>query len=181
VRTIIDLRNDDELRPDVAPRPADVATLHLALDGIEDAEFWERWKEQAPPLYYGPFLGRFPGRVVAVMAAVANARPGGVLIHCVGGRDRTGLVAMLLLAVAGVGADAIADDHALSAERLVEMYAHTGEPDQGELIDGFLEREGTTARELILTTLASLDVEGYLRAAGLAEDDLAAVRARLLA
>jgi protein-tyrosine phosphatase len=181
VRTIIDLRNADELRPDVAPRPADVATLHLALDGIEDAEFWDHWKEQAPPLYYGPFLGRFSGRVVDVMRAVANARPGGVLIHCVGGRDRTGLVAMLLLAVAGVGADDIADDHALSAERLVAMYAQSGEADQGAMIDEFLEREGTTARELILTTLASLDVEEYLRAAGLPDDDLAAVRDRLLA
>jgi protein-tyrosine phosphatase len=181
VRTIIDLRNADELRPDVAPRPADVATLHLALDGIEDAEFWDHWKEQAPPLYYGPFLRRFSGRVVDVMAAVANARPGGVLIHCVGGRDRTGLVAMLLLTVAGVGADDIADDHALSAERLVAMYAQSGEADQGAMIDEFLEREGTTARELILTTLASLDVEDYLRAAGLPDDDLTAVRDRLLA
>jgi protein-tyrosine phosphatase len=181
VRTIIDLRNDDERRPDVAPRPADVATVHLALDGIEDREFWDHWKEQAPPLYYGPFLGRFSGRVVDVMAAVANARPGGVLIHCVGGRDRTGLVAMLLLALAGVSPEDIADDHALSAERLVAMYAQSGEADQGALIDGFLEREGTTARELILTTLASLDVEGYLRAAGLGDGDLAAVRERLLA
>jgi hypothetical protein len=181
VRTIIDLRNADELRPDVALRPPDVATLHLALDGIEDTEFWDHWKEQAPPLYYGPFLGRFAGRVVDVVGAVAKARPGGVLIHCVGGRDRTGLVAMLLLAVAGVSADDIADDHALSAERLVAMYARSGEPDQGAIIDGFLEREGTTARELILTTLASLDVEDYLRAAGLHDDDLAAVRDRLLA
>jgi protein-tyrosine phosphatase len=181
VRTIIDLRNDDELRADVASRPADVATLHLALDGIEDSEFWDHWKQQAPPLYYGPFLGRFAGRVVDVMAAVARARAGGVLIHCVGGRDRTGLVAMLLLALAGVRPEDIADDHALSAERLVAMYAQSGEAEQGAIIDELLEREGTTARELILATLASLDVEGYLRAAGLGEDDLAAVRARLLA
>jgi protein tyrosine/serine phosphatase len=181
VRTIVDLRNDDELRADIAPRPADVATQHLPLDGIEDTEFWEHWKHQAPPLYYGPFLGRFPGRVVAVMSAVARAGPGGVLIHCVGGRDRTGLIAMLLLALVGVAPDDIADDHALSAERLVELYARAGEVDQGAIIDELLEREGTTARELILTTLAALDVEGYLRAAGLGDDDLTAVRERLLA
>ena len=181
VRTIVDLRNDDELRADIAPRPAGVATLHLPLDGIEDTEFWEHWKHQAPPLYYGPFLGRFPGRVVAVMSAVARAGPGGVLIHCVGGRDRTGLIAMLLLALVGVAPDDIADDHALSAERLVELYARAGEVDQGAIIDELLEREGTTARELILTTLAALDVEGYLRAAGLGDDDLTAVRERLLA
>jgi protein tyrosine/serine phosphatase len=112
---------------------------------------------------------------------IAPAGPGGVLIHCVGGRDRTGLIAMLLLALAGVAPGDIADDHALSAERLVELYARAGEADQGAIIDELLEREGTTAREPILTTLASLDVEGYLCAAGLGDDDLTAVRERLLA
>ena len=177
VRTVVDLRNDDELAPDVAPRPGDVKTLLVPLDGVEDTEFWDHWKNQAPPLDYGPFLGRFPGRVVDVMGAVAGARPGGVVIHYVGGRDRTGLVTMLLLALAGVAREDIADDHALSTERL---YARSGEPDQGVIIEEFLDREGTTAHEQILTTLASLDVPAYLRQAGLSEADLAAVRERLL-
>jgi protein-tyrosine phosphatase len=181
VRTVIDLRNDDELERDVAQRPASVTTLHVPLDGIEDAEFWDHWKRQAPPMYYGPFLGRFPSRIVDVLSNVARADGGGVLIHCVGGRDRTGLITMLLLALAGVAPDDIADDHALSSERLVALYERTGAPDQGAMIDEFLQREGTTARELILTTLRSLDVADYVRAAGLREDDLAAVRDRLLA
>jgi protein tyrosine/serine phosphatase len=113
--------------------------------------------------------------------AVARAAPGGVVVHCVGGRDRTGLVAMLLLAAVGVDADTIAEDHALSAERLAKLYAQAGEPDQQLLIDELLEREGTTARELILGTLRSLDVIAYLRDAGLAEHDFTALRARLLA
>jgi protein-tyrosine phosphatase len=181
VRTVIDLRNVDELEPDVVPRPAGLATVRLALDGIEDAEFWDHWKEQAPPLYYGPFLGRFPGRVAGVMAAIARARPGGVLIHCVGGRDRTGLIAMLLLALVGVAPDDIAADHALSTDRLVALYAQSGQDDQGPMLEEFLAREGTTARELILSTLAALDVEDYLRAAGLGEYDMVALRERLLA
>jgi protein-tyrosine phosphatase len=181
VRTVIDLRNDDELEPDVAPRPGGVITLHLPLDGIEDAEFWDRWKQKAPPMYYGPFLGRFPGRVAAVMTAIARARPGGVLIHCAGGRDRTGLIAMLLLALAGVAPADIADDHALSTDRLVAFYAQSGQDDQGPMLEEFLAREGTSARELIFSTLATLDVEAYLLAAGVAEEDLVAIRGRLLA
>jgi hypothetical protein len=181
VRTVVDLRNDDELAPDLASRPGDVATLHVPLDGIEDTEFWDHWKHQAPPMYYGPFLSRFPGRVVDVMDAIASARPGGVVIHCVGGRDRTGLVTMLLLAVAGVAPDAIADDHALSSARLARLYERSGEPDEGVIIEEFLEREGTTARELILTTLASFDIPAYLREAGLSEADMVTMRDRLLA
>jgi hypothetical protein len=38
-----------------------------------------------------------------------------VLIHCAGGIDRTGLVAALILRVAGVRVDAIAADYAESA------------------------------------------------------------------
>src|SRR5919199_5798139 len=58
VRTIIDLRNDDELGRDTAPRPPGVATLHLPLDGVHDRQFWDHWERQGPPLYYGPFLER---------------------------------------------------------------------------------------------------------------------------
>jgi hypothetical protein len=181
VRTVIDLRNDDELEPDVAARPSTLITRHVPLDGIEDSEFWDHWKQQAPPMYYGPFLGRFPARVVEVLTTIAGARGGGVLIHCVGGRDRTGLISMMLLALAGVAAEDIADDHALSTARLVALYARSGEPDQGAIIDEFLRREGTTARALILDTLGALDVESYLRSAGLADDDLVAIRNRLLA
>ena len=50
------------------------------------------------PLYYGPFVERFPARIEQVLDAIEQARPGGVLFHCVGGRDRTGLVAIAALA-----------------------------------------------------------------------------------
>src|SRR5829696_10122271 len=41
VRTVIDLRNDDERGEDGAPRPAGLTTVHLPLDGVEDTEFWK--------------------------------------------------------------------------------------------------------------------------------------------
>ncbi|HYZ29763.1 MAG TPA: tyrosine-protein phosphatase [Thermoleophilaceae bacterium] len=43
VRTVIDLRNDDELGADAAPRPPWVTTLRLPLDASEDREFWSIW------------------------------------------------------------------------------------------------------------------------------------------
>ena len=43
VRTVIDLRNEDERGPDVAARPACVTTLVVPLDGTADAGFWAEW------------------------------------------------------------------------------------------------------------------------------------------
>jgi protein-tyrosine phosphatase len=42
VRTIIDLREPQERAPDLAPRPAQLTTVHLPLDVREDREFWLR-------------------------------------------------------------------------------------------------------------------------------------------
>ena len=183
IRTVVDLRNDDERGTDAAPRPADITTVHVALDASEDREFWDVWAggpQFGTPLYYRPHLERFPERSVAALRAIARAGPGGVAFHCVGGRDRAGQVAILLLALAGVAPEAIAADYALSGERLRALYAARGEEDQSALVEAFLAQRGTTGQELVVALLAELDVEAHLRAAGLSEDDLAALRARLL-
>jgi protein tyrosine/serine phosphatase len=64
-----------------------------------------------------------------------------VVFHCVGGRDRTGLVAIAVLAAVGVTAEAIAGDYALGAER-----AHTHDP----MLEEYLVERGTSSRELVL-------------------------------
>lgn len=182
IRTIVDLRNDDERGADLAARPPDIATVHLPLDGIEHSEFWDLWAggpQFATPLYYGPHIERFPERSGRVISAIANAEPGGVLFHCIGGRDRSGQIAMLLLALVGVAAEHIAADYALSAERLRARHAHLGEKDQGPAIDEFLAAQGTSTREAIVTTLSSLNLDAFRSAGGVTED-LAALRARLL-
>lgn len=51
IRTIVDLRNEDELLPDRPPRPEEIETVHLPLDGVEDEGFWKRWRDEPPPLY----------------------------------------------------------------------------------------------------------------------------------
>jgi protein tyrosine/serine phosphatase len=170
IRTIVDLRNDDELGP--APPDAGLSRLHLPLDGVdEDPGFWDTWgggPQFGTPLYYRPHLERFPERSARVIAAVASAEPGGVLFHCVGGRDRTGQIAMLLLALCGVAPGEIAAD-----------YERSGPP--APEVDAFLRERGTSAAELIETTLAELDVESCLGAAGLGEEDLLRLRRRLVA
>lgn len=183
VRTVIDLRNDDERGPDAAPRPASVLTIHLPLDGSEDREFWNVWAggpQFGTPLYYGPHLERFPERSVAVLSAIARAEPGGVAFHCEGGRDRAGQIAMLLLALAGVAPAEIAADYTISTARLPARYAARGEEDQGPELEAFLAEQGTSGAQAIIDTLVDLDVVAHLRAAGLSPGDVAALRERLV-
>jgi protein-tyrosine phosphatase len=183
IRTIVDLRNHDEIIGDKSPRPNSVETVHIPLDVNEDREFWDVW-ESGPqfgtPLYYGPHLERFPERSAAVVGAIARAQSGGVAFHCVGGRDRAGQVAMLVLALVGVEPQEIARDHAISTERLRRLYRARGEEDQGPVLEGFLRGRGTSGRQVIIETLAGLDVEATLVGAGLDPDDVSALRDRLI-
>jgi hypothetical protein len=55
-----------------------------------------------------------------------------------------------------------------------------GEHDLGPPLRAFLADRGTTVGELIIDTLTSLDIEAQMRAGGLTDRDLRALRARLL-
>jgi hypothetical protein len=185
VRTVVDLRNarEREESPDVAARPEAIETVHAALDGIEDTGFWrpiQQTPEFGTPLYYRAHLMRKPELAAGAVKAIAHAGSGGVAFHCVGGRDRSGELAMVALALLGVPAELIAADYELSAGRLVRLWAELGEPDQAPELEAFLAERGTTAGEVIRTTLGSLDLRATLAAGGLADEDVEALRARAL-
>jgi hypothetical protein len=98
-----------------------------------------------------------------------------------GGRDRTGQIAMLALSLAGVAAETIGADYELTHGRLSALYAELGGDDDGPELAAFLRERGTTAAEVIATTLSSIDIEGQMRAGGLTDGDLTALRERILA
>jgi protein-tyrosine phosphatase len=182
VRTVIDLRNEDECGEDVSPRPRSLETVRIPLDETADREFWDDW-EHGPqfgtPLYYGPHLHRFPGKSAEALAAIARARPGGVAFHCAGGRDRSGQIAVLVLALVGVRKEAIVSDYLRSYQRLPALYAARGEEDQGPQLEAFLHESGTTAAAEIEALLAH-DIESVLMSGGLSTEDLHALRSRML-
>ncbi|MCX5375660.1 tyrosine-protein phosphatase [Streptomyces sp. NBC_00091] len=182
VRTVVDLRNDGEREVDHAPRPAGLTTLRIPLDGIEHRDFWDVWWGTpgfGTPAYFRPFLARFPDRVAAVARAVADAPPGGVAFHCGLGRDRTGIIALVLLRLAGASPGEIADDHALSEPRVRARYAAQGRPYDSTESEEYVTGLGTTVHALAREAAHGLDAGAYLRAAGLAPDELARLRARL--
>jgi protein-tyrosine phosphatase len=180
VRTVVDLREADE-RADGIDRPGGITVVTVPLDDNDDNDFWYRCIDDdidGTPLYYRPFLERKADRCVAAVRAVARATAGGVVVHCGIGRDRTGLVSLLLLALAGVTAEAVAADYALSGERLQRYFAD-GRPDRGDPVVERLAERGTTIDRVLDELLRGFDAEARLTEAGLEAGDVAAVRARL--
>lgn len=133
---------------------------------------------------YLVFLEHFRPNVAAAVRAVANAPEGGVVVHCYGGKDRTGLVSAFLLRLAGVSIPEIAADYALSEERLrtrhEEWFAQAA--DERELAR--LRRISATPAPSMVGVLEELErrygsIGGYLRAGGASDDELERARARL--
>lgn len=119
-------------------------------------------------------LTRWPERHAQVVSALAHAAPGGVLIHCGRGCDRTGIATLLLLTLAGVSAADIAEDYARSAHRLA-----TREPDYQTCLTTTLARHNTCARTAIAAVVSSLDPCTYLRRGGLTDEEIHLARCRL--
>lgn len=170
VRTIITLRTEGltEAELDVTPPYPDVVVVQAPVEDMTDVDFARRWAATdlwCTPLYYRDALRRWPERHAAVISAVARVQRGGVLFHCARGNDRTGIVAVLVLALVGVPLDGIIADYELS-------------PDPGR--EEILAREHSSVREAIRSAMAGLDIERYLCLGGATPDDLAAVRRRLV-
>ncbi|WP_033293309.1 tyrosine-protein phosphatase [Amycolatopsis jejuensis] len=179
VRTIVDLRNAAEI---TTPGATGICRIEVPLDGVEDVAFWRHIAAEqldGSPLYYRLFLEQKADRCAAVLTALARAEPGGVLFHCGAGRDRTGLIALLLLALADVEPEAIAADYDLSAEAVRPLFAALGVEDQSPVIKVILESRGTTTRQAILDVLSGFDPEQYLLHAGMHPKDVNSLRNRL--
>jgi len=195
IRAVIDLRGDHE-RADDPPAEVPVEVLHVPFMEASKEE-WEDIEEDleaaaaaAPDVatatrdVYLIFLERFRDNVASAVRAVASAPEGGVVIHCAGGKDRTGLLSAFLLHLAGVSDDDIATDYALSEERLRPRHEAWFEAAESEEELVRLQRIAQTPAASMAGVFAELErrhggVESYLRAAGVTDEELELVRTRL--
>ena len=198
VRTIIDLRRAFELTIDLNPfaMPSDqtreLTYLNLPLglgadcDGILAVQAAEEGDDATLLELYRRVLDHYGRGIAHVMTAIAAAPAGAVLFHCHAGKDRTGMVAALLLALSGVPNATIAEDYALSQGYLQPLFEQwlSQEPDPAkrERLAAMLGAAPAT----MLGVLAHLDqrhggAARYLRAAGVAEADLARLQQRIRA
>lgn len=190
LQTIVDLRRDEELAtaPNVfatsdRPRYVRVSLAPNPTNG--DAR-----REISPDSLAQTYRAIIDGRQAELREVLgALAQPGAfpALVHCTAGKDRTGIVVALLLALAGVDHATIADDYALSAAYLTDEYfadARRRAEAAGHDWEQYRFLLGCPAN-LMLAVLEALDVryggvEPYLRQLGLADADLAALRSALV-
>lgn len=186
-RTVVDLRSRAEIALDPSPFAADAEIGYVHVPIIDDATGIEITATRAARSAREIFLHmlvRSRGSMARVMRAVARAPRGAVVIHCHAGKDRTGFVVAMLLALAGVPQDAIAADYATSDRYLTPLF----ERKTARLAPDERLRAAWAMRSDPHTVLEALDVverdhggvEAYLRASGVMKEHIRSIRGRLL-
>jgi protein-tyrosine phosphatase len=184
VTRIVDLRSKPDLEVSPSPFAHDLRYVNVPILAPED------WDENsglgrafAAGAGYAFMLEHRRTSFGRALGEVARD-DGCVLVHCMVGKDRTGLVAALLLSLAGVDDETIAADYALSGANLSPLVE--------ELVRSLDEAEAARQRlvhsspaEAMLDALAWIrsgfgGAPGYLRASGLGDVEIGRLRARLV-
>ena len=190
VTTVVDLRSSSERngtfdarfpRPVVEMVKAEGVTyLHREL--VDDASL--RKLGEATNMFdrYLVMLNTRQEAFREIFTSIAQAE-GGLVFHCFAGKDRTGLVAAMLLSLAGVDADGVAEDFGETDVQLANAYEKwisEAAPDKrAEMRD-----ELRCPPERILGVLEHLKarwggVASYLEASGMKAADIDALSNRL--
>jgi protein tyrosine/serine phosphatase len=106
------------------------------------------------------------------------------VVHCVGGKDRTGLLCAFILHLAGVAIEDIAADYALSEERLRPRHEMWLAEAESEAEREWIRRVSRTPAEAMAGVFSELErryggVRAFLRGGGATEEDLELAAARL--
>lgn len=123
VTTVIDLRGDFEFinQPNGTERLTDNVE-HISLYEMNVAE--AKGMKKALTEVYEYIIDNYKENVCKALKFVADAPDGAVFYHCFLGKDRTGILSMLLLTIAGVEEDDIVADYQLTYTYL-EKYMCT--------------------------------------------------------
>ncbi|GIG60977.1 hypothetical protein Lfu02_53490 [Longispora fulva] len=186
VRTVLDLRTPEEVVRQGRVR-ADAAVDYRNLSVLRT--FWDTVaydESQGVARYlcdrYLDMTVEGADELAACLTVLASPDAGPVVFHCAGGKDRTGVLAALVLGLLGAPDDAIVADYARTADtvhlvtaRLAAGYGHGHFPPfsacPGEAMDLFLA--ALRARHG--------DLDGYVASIGVPASTVAALRTHLRA
>jgi protein-tyrosine phosphatase len=196
VRRVVDLRFPEELAED-PPSDSPVEVVHISLLGDARTEEWldefNEAMDNSPDAEaylvwsYLEFLERFKRQFARVFDALATAPDDGpVVVHCMGGKDRTGIVSALMLRLAGVPYDAIGEDYAVTAANLEPSTSRWIPAIEDEAERAKWEKLRDTPAGAMIRVVEEIerrygDVASYLRAAGLTNEQVDRLRERLVA
>jgi protein-tyrosine phosphatase len=190
VRAIYDLRRADELAQHPGPREhihlelpsrnplaeGEPAKLRSRIDG-------ERWLLED---YLG-MLARGPALFGTLFSHLADPARLPAVIHCLGGKDRTGLTTALLLTVLGVEPEVVLEDYLLTNDyrgaakvpEVVELFVESGMA--REAAEGMLSASRWTMEKALMVLDETYGgIESYLLGPGrMSPVRLAALRAAL--
>lgn len=182
IETVVDLRwpQEAELHPSPVPR----GLSHIEYRQISllaaTPEQWSALIDQCEKeMWKCAVLEHVREELKEVLRFIAASSPGPLLFHCVAGKDRTGIIAAMMLALADVEPDAIAYDYAASTLNLQDAYIKRYSSAEPAAII-----EAVRCPEVgVHNMLAYLEKVGgvveYLESIGLTSAEIAALRARL--
>lgn len=191
LRTIIDLRSHPETREEPNPLAGSQGVTYHPIPLFDDLaptikDVKARNSDDLLLDLYMEALNAQSGAVRSVLATIAAAPEGAVLFHCTAGKDRTGIIAALLLGAAEVEREEIVADYALTGAHIAPLVerllartrANGGDP---ETHARFLRCEAPTM-EAMLDHIERRhgSIAGYLADIGLEVGDIEALRDRLL-
>ena len=191
VRTVIDLRRTFETveTPNALAGMEGIEFFHLNMIGDTNPPGYiappqDEWTTpEATADIYRVLLDKRQDVISETLVALANSKGHTAIYHCAAGTDRTGIVSALLLGLAGVPAETIAEDYALSAHGLRLKLLAEGIPDS--LIDEDFNLDEPPeilapplAMERTLQHLSNQygGIEPYVRHIGLTDAHIADIR-----
>lgn len=126
IKHVIDLRSDAEVSksPNAIAECGNVAYHHYSLLPDLDPDTFYVQLEDRDDLLATLYIGMVEDaqdKIANVMRILSEAADDAVLFHCSAGKDRTGVIAALLLGIAGISHEHIVRDYTQSHTNIIEM------------------------------------------------------------
>jgi protein-tyrosine phosphatase len=182
VETVLDLRWAEEIALNPSPIGAQapqIRYIHSSLLASTPAQWRELSKSCEKELWKCVVLEKVRPQLATVLKVIASAPAGPLLFHCVAGKDRTGIIAALMLTLAEVKPAAIAADYAASTQMLGDAYLQRyKDADPQDVLENVrCPEEGV--HNMLAYLVRAGGIREYLGKIGLNELQIARLRARL--
>ena len=162
IRRVVDLRMDEEVEEAGAPAfPEGCEWVRLPLF-YTVRPHWPNPVDRTPPstaARYFEMAEEGEATIARIVDLLGDVRSRPTLIHCVAGRDRTGIVVACLLDLVDVPDPIIAADYALSSV-VNDAEGRNAHPDNILLLLRLIRERFGSVREMLLSagaTVASID------------------------